>query len=67
MAGMSGDNLPAFVPVVVEPDGPDPSAEADRTGGAITIEVGHDLVLRVPGDVPAARVAEIARALRGAP
>ena len=67
MAGMSGDNLPAFVPVVVEPDGPDPSAESDRTGGAITIEVGHDLVLRVPGDVPAARVAEIARALRGAP
>jgi transposase len=67
MAGMSEDNLPAFVPVAIEPDGPDPSAEADRTGGAITIEIGHDLVLRVPGDVPAARAAAVVLALRGVP
>ncbi len=67
MAGLSEDNLPAFVPVSVEPDGPGPSAEADRTDGVITIELGHDLVLRVPSDVPAARAAAMVRALRGAP
>lgn len=66
MTGMSEDNLPAFVPVSIKPDGPDPSEETDRTGGAITIEIGHDLVLRVPGDVPAARAAAMVRALRGA-
>ena len=44
MAGMSEDNLPTFVPVSIEPDGPDPSADVDRTGGVITIELGHDLV-----------------------
>lgn len=67
MAGMSEDSLPAFVPVSVEPESPDPSADADRTGGVITIELGNDLVLRVPGDVPAARAAAVVRALRGTP
>jgi transposase len=67
MAGMSEDNLPAFVPVSVEPDSTGSSADADRTGGAITIELGSDLVLRVPDDVPAARAAAVVRALRGAP
>ena len=67
MAEMSEDNLPAFVPVSVEPESTSPPAEADRTSGAITIEIGHDLVLREPGDVPAARAAAIVRALRGAP
>ena len=43
-----------------------PSAEADGTGGVITIEIGDDLVLRVPGDVPAERAAALVRALRGA-
>ena len=67
MAEMPEDKLPAFVPVSVEPDSPGPSAEADRTGGVITIEFGHDLVLRVPGDVPAARAAAVVHALRGTP
>lgn len=67
MAGMSEDNLPTFVPVSIEPDSPDPSEETDRTGGVITIEIGNELVLRVSGDVPAARAAEMVRALRGAP
>jgi transposase len=39
--------------------------DADRTSGVITIEIGGDLVLRVPGDVPAERAAALARALRG--
>ena len=67
MAGMPEHNLPAFVPVSVEPDSTGSSAETDRTGGAITIELGHDLVLRVPGDVSAARAAAVVLALRGVP
>ena len=67
MAGIPEDNLPVFVPVSVEPESTALVAEADRTGGAITIEIGNDLVLREPGDVPAARAAAVVRALRGAP
>jgi transposase len=33
--------------------------------GIITIEMGGDFVLRVPGDVPAERAAAVAHALRG--
>jgi len=64
MAGVASDALPAFVPVSVEPENVGPPADADRTG-VITIEIGNDLVLRVPGDVPAERAAAVARALRG--
>jgi transposase len=65
MAGVSSDALPAFVPVSVEPEGVGRSADAGRISGVITIEIGNDLVLRVPGDVPAERAAALARALRG--
>ena len=65
MAGVASDDLPAFVPVSVETEDPGPPADADRTYGVITIEIGNDLVLRVPGDVPAERAAALARALRG--
>jgi len=65
MAGVSSDALPAFVPVSVEPEGVGRSADASRISGVITIEIGNDLVLRVPGDVPAERAAALARALRG--
>ena len=65
MAGVLSDALPAFVPVSVEPEDDGPSADAGGTGGVITIEIGNDLVLRVPGDVPAERAAAVARALRG--
>ena len=65
MADVLSDALPAFVPVSVEPEDGGPSEEADGTGGVITIEIGDDLVLRVPGDVPAERAAAMARALRG--
>src|SRR6056297_2970256 len=57
MGGISEDSLPAFVPVSVEPEGIGPAADADRSCGTITIEIDNDLVLRVPGDVPAARAA----------
>jgi transposase len=65
MARMPSDALPAFVPVSVEPEDVGPSADAGRTAGIITIEIGIDLVLRVPGDVPPERAAAVARALRG--
>ena len=65
MAGMSSDALPAFVPVLMEHEGTCRSADAGRISGVITIEIGDDLVLRVPGDVPAERVAALAHALRG--
>ena len=64
MADVSSDALPAFVPVSVEPEDDAPSVEADGTGGVITIEIGGELVLRVPADVPAERAAAMARALR---
>ena len=65
MAGVSSDALPPFVPVSVEPEDVGRSANAGRHHGVITIEIGNDLVLRVPGDVPAERAAAVARALRG--
>jgi transposase len=65
MAGISKDNLRAFVPVSVEPESTGPSAGADQAAGVLTIEIGNALVLRVPGDVPAERAAAVARALRG--
>ena len=65
MAGVASDALPAFVPVSVVSEDVCPSMVAGRTGGVITIEIANDLVLRVPGDVPAERAAAVARALRG--
>lgn len=65
MAGIAADDLPGFVPVSIEQDSLGPSADADRADGVITIEIGDDLVLRVPGDVPAERAAAVTRALRG--
>lgn len=65
MAVVSSAVLPAFVPVSVEPEDVGPPADADRTCGVITIEIGNKLVLRVPGDVPAERAAALAHALRG--
>ena len=53
----------AFVPLTVEP-APAAASEPGGSAGAITIEIG-DVVLRVPGDVPAERAAALVRALRG--
>ena len=52
----------AFVPLAVEPEAP--AARTDAAVGTITIEIG-DVVLQVPGDVPAERAAALVRALRG--
>jgi transposase len=53
----------AFVPLAVEPEVS--TEEADTSVGTVMIEVGGDVVLRVPGDVPAERAAALVRALRG--
>ena len=37
----------------------------DITAGTVAVEIGADLVLRVPGDVPVERVAALVRAMRG--
>ena len=67
MAEVASAVLPAFVPVSVEREDVGPPADADRICGVITIEIGNELVLRVPGDVPAERAAALVQALRGAP
>ena len=65
LVGALSDLLPAFVQVSVEVENCGLSADAGQICGVITIEIGGDLVLRVPGDVPAERAAALARALRG--
>lgn len=72
MSGPSeiGDGEPAFVPlaIAVEPSEtvnvmapPQPSAVLP----VLTLEIGADVVMRVPGDVPVERVAALVRAMRG--
>ena len=62
---------PAFVPLSILPDpmGQPVSATVEAAQGGIgvmTIEVGSDLRLRIPGDVTVERAAALVRALRGA-
>ena len=62
---------PAFVPLSILPEPMDQlgasSSSETATGGAgvMTIEVGPDVVLRIPGDVAVARAAALILALRG--
>ena len=62
---------PAFVPLSILPEPMDQlgasSSTETATGGAgvMTIEVGPDLLLRIPGDVAVARAAALILALRG--
>ena len=63
---------PAFVPLVILPDSapkavavPAAPAAADAAG-LVTIELGCDVVLRIPGDMSVERAAALVRALRGA-
>lgn len=51
----------AFVPLALEPE---VCTGANEPSGVVIIEIG-DVVLRVPGDVPAERAAALVRALRG--
>lgn len=71
VADGSGDNL-AFAALEIAPE-PEPFPAVHSmpvTEGAIVgilaVEIGTDLVLRIPGDVPVARAAALVQALRGA-
>lgn len=64
MTGAASDALPAFVPISVGSDDVGRPADTGRRSGVITIEIGNDFVLQVPGDVPAERAEAVARALR---
>lgn len=55
---------PLFVPLAVG-DLSDPST-LTAVPGVLTVEIGADIVLRVPGDVAVARAAALVRALLGA-
>lgn len=62
-----------FVPLAIEARS-DLPAEAsflaqagEPSAGIMTVEIGADVVLRVPGDVAVDRIAAVVRALRGAP
>ncbi|TQM90116.1 IS66-like element accessory protein TnpA [Roseinatronobacter monicus] len=61
----------AFVPLSILPEPMDQpvssTVEAAQGGiGVMTIEIGSDLRLRIPGDVTVERAAALVRALRGA-
>ena len=72
MSGPSeiGDGEPAFVPLAI-------AAESSETVNVLapplpvavlpvlTLEIGPDVVMRVPGDVPVERVAALVQAVRG--
>ncbi|WP_137136457.1 transposase [Rhizobium sp. FKY42] len=67
---------PAFVPLAIaaeslEPAGPlslpKLACEVPQAGSSVlTLEIGSDVVMRVPCDVPVDRVAALVRAVRGA-
>ena len=61
MADIVEDGEPAFVPLMVAPDGDKKVAD-----GMITIELSDGVVMRVPGNVAEERVAALVRALRSA-
>lgn len=66
-----GDAGPAFVPLAItaEPSeavsvlGLPERPEADST--VLTLQIGQDVVMQVPADVPVERVASLVRAMRG--
>lgn len=66
-----GSFEPAFVPLAITME-PKMATEASslpapvKVGSQIvTVEIGADLVVRVPGDVPVERAAALVRAMRG--
>ncbi|WP_413990676.1 IS66-like element accessory protein TnpA [Labrys okinawensis] len=66
-----GSIEPAFVPLAIATE-PKEAADAspvpelvEITSGIMIVEIGDDLVVRVPGDVPVDRVAALVRAMRG--
>ncbi|MEC9103046.1 MAG: transposase [Pseudomonadota bacterium] len=61
---------PVFVPLAIATE-PTRSAKLPETAeivaGVMSVEIGGDVVLRVPSDAPVERAAALIRALRGAP
>ena len=67
---------PAFVPLAIAGEPPKPVnrlslpklvSDRPQAGSAVlTLEIGSDFVMRVPGDVPVERIAALVVALRGA-
>jgi transposase len=62
---------PAFVPLAITGQPPQTTdaspvlAQVAATSQIVTVEIGADLVVRVPGDVPVDRVAALVHAMRG--
>jgi transposase len=65
---------PAFVPLAIAAEPPEPvnrlslpklASDGPRVQ-VLTLEIGSDVVMRVPNDVPVERVAALVRAVRGA-
>lgn len=65
----SGDAEPAFVPLAIAAEPNDAVNVApplpEAVSSVLTLEIGPDVVMRVPGDVPVERVAALVRAMRG--
>lgn len=64
-ADSSGDQA-AFVTLEIapEPEAFPVAPSTPITEGTLAVEIGADLVLRIPGDVPVARAAALVQALR---
>ncbi|MCY1740478.1 IS66-like element accessory protein TnpA [Ensifer sp. SL37] len=64
---------PAFVPLAIAAEPPEPVnrlslpklASDGPQAQVLTLEIGSDVVMRVPNDVPVERVAALVRAMRG--
>ena len=65
---------PSFVPLAIGAEPPEPFnrlplpklASDGPTAQVLTLQIGSDVVMRVPNDVPVERVAALVRAVRGA-
>lgn len=68
--GAATDREPAFVPVEIAPMPPMCAAPPDvrqrRECDALTVEIGSDVVVRLPADADVKRAAALIQALRGA-
>ena len=54
-----------FVPITVEAEAAAPPERHDAADGIIDIQIGNDIVMRVPGTVAVDRAVALVRALRG--
>ncbi|OYR32594.1 putative transposase domain protein [Brucella lupini] len=67
----SGDAEPAFVPLAIAAEPSEavnvlaPPKLREAVSSVLTLTIGPDVVMRVPGDVPVERVAALVRAMRG--